>query len=108
MVSEAKLKRNLKIRKLCLNICVGESGDRLTPTVKVLKQPSGQTPIFSRACYTICSFFIRRTEKICRAKAEEILECQLKVCKYELSHERFSENGKFGFGIQEHIDLGIK
>ena len=27
--------RDLRIRKLCLNICVGESGDRLTRAGKV-------------------------------------------------------------------------
>ena len=29
--------RDLRIRKLCLNICVGESGDRLTRAGKVSK-----------------------------------------------------------------------
>lgn len=29
--------RDLHIRKLCLNICVGESGDRLTRAAKVMK-----------------------------------------------------------------------
>lgn len=31
-----------------------------------------------------------------------------KVKEYELHRENFSNTGNFGFGIQEHIDLGIK
>jgi len=31
--------RDLRIRKLCLNICVGESGDRLTRAGKVKSEP---------------------------------------------------------------------
>lgn len=41
-------------------------------------------------------------------KAEEILERGLKVKEYELKKRNFSETGNFGFGISEHIDLGIK
>jgi len=80
----------------------------------VLESLTGQTPVFSKARYTVRSFGIRRNEKIavhCTVrgpKAEEILERGLKVKEYELRRENFSENGNFGFGIQEHIDLGIK
>ena len=51
----------------------------------MLEQLSGQTPVFSKARYTVRSFGIRRNEKIAvqcivrGAKAEEILERGLKV-----------------------------
>lgn len=78
--------KELRIRKLCLNICVGESGDRLTRASKVLQSLVGQEPVYSKARYTVRSFSIRRNEKIAvhctvrGAMAEELLERGLKVC----------------------------
>ncbi|KAF6156438.1 hypothetical protein GIB67_001481 [Kingdonia uniflora] len=80
---------------------------------QVLEQLSGQTPVFSKARYTVRSFGIRRNEKIsCHVtmrgdKAMQLLESGLKVKEYELSRRNFSDTGCFGFGIQEHIDLGM-
>merc|ERR1712228_1111737 len=82
--------QEVRIQKLCINICVGESGDRLVRAGKVLEALTGQTPVFSKARYTVRSFGIRRNEKIavhCTVrgpKAEEILEKGLKVKEYEL------------------------
>jgi len=85
------------------------------------------------ARFTIRTFSIRRNEKIsCHVsvsgeKATQILDKGLAVKEYELKKANFSNSGKipacnvpsdspspwlftgnFGFGIQEHIDLGIK
>ena len=116
MASDDKqnLMREVKVDKLILNCCVGESGDRLTRAARVIEQITGQQPVYSKARYTLRTFGIRRNEKIaCHVtvrgeKALEILERGLKVKEYELLQKNFSETGNFGFGIDEHIDLGIK
>merc|ERR1711935_291660 len=106
--------REIKIEKLILNLCTGESGDKLTKAAKVLSDLSGQEPVESRARFTIRSFSIKRNEKIAvhvttrGAQAEELLQKALKVKEHELRKENFSDDGNFGFGIEEHIDLGIK
>merc|ERR1712178_353043 len=86
----------------------------MTKAGKVIEQLTGQRPIYGRARYTVRSFSIRRNEKIsCSVtirgeKAIELLEAGLKVKEFELIQKNFSATGNFGFGIEEHIDLGIK
>ena len=142
--------RAIYVDKLILNLCTGESGDKLTKAAKVLHDLTDQTPVESKAKYSIRTFGIKRNEKIAvhvtvrGEKAMELLKRGLKVKEYELRKRNFSQNGKstsslycvsadavhdtlflwflwqfylfiifatignFGFGIDEHIDLGIK
>merc|ERR1712060_942614 len=106
--------RAIRVEKLILNLCTGESGDKLTKAAKVLEDLTDQTPVESKARYTIRSFGIKRNEKIAvhvtvrGDKANELLKRGLRVKEFELRKKNFSNDGNFGFGIDEHIDLGIK
>ena len=95
--------RDIKVEKLILNLCTGESGDKLTKAAKVLSDLTGQTPVESKARFTIRTFSIRRNEKIAvhvtvrGKKAEELLKRGLKVKEFELRKKNFSNNGKFPY-----------
>jgi len=114
---EAEEKDSMKrivIDKIVVNCCVGESGDRLTRAARVLQELTDQEPVYGLARLTVRTFSIRRNEKIsCFVtvrgdKAEEILKKGLAVREYELPARNFARNGSFGFGVAEHIDLGLK
>ena len=95
--------RDIKVEKLILNLCTGESGDKLTKAAKVLEDLTGQKPLESKARFTIRTFSIRRNEKIAvhvtvrGKKAEELLKRGLKVREFELRKKNFSDNGKFPY-----------
>ena len=44
----ANVMRQLKVDKLIINCCVGESGDRLTRAAKVLEQLTDKKPVYSK------------------------------------------------------------
>uniref|UniRef100_A0A4W3GLP8 Large ribosomal subunit protein uL5 C-terminal domain-containing protein n=1 Tax=Callorhinchus milii TaxID=7868 RepID=A0A4W3GLP8_CALMI len=103
----------LRIRKFCLNICVGESWTDSSELLKCWRNSLVRPQCFPKRVTPCSPLAFRRNEKIAvhctirGAKAEEILEKSLKVQEYELRKNNSSNTGNFGFGIQEHIDLGI-
>ena len=92
--------RKIYVDKLILNLCTGESGDKLTKAAKVLEDLTDQKPVESKAKYSIRTFGIKRNEKIAvhvtvrGERAEELLKRGLKVKEYELRKRNFSNNGK--------------
>ncbi|KAI5178224.1 large subunit ribosomal protein L11e [Pancytospora epiphaga] len=114
MVADSNPMRTIRIAKLSINTCVKPKENRLDKAMKVLEQITGQKPFTSKSRLTIRGWGIRRNEKISTSvtvmgkKAYTLLENALKVKEFELPHGCFSNNGCFGFGISEHIDLDIK
>jgi len=49
-----------------------------------------------------------RSPQVRGETAANLLLSGLKVKEYELNAANFSNTGNFGFGIKEHIDLGVK
>ncbi|KAJ8909780.1 hypothetical protein NQ315_015340 [Exocentrus adspersus] len=91
-------------------------GCRKFPKQKIPEQQnySLSKPCTQQVKLPLEGFGIRRNEKIATyvtvrgAKAEELLTTALRVKEFEIKKSSFSNNGHFGFGIKEHIDLGIK
>lgn len=115
MSSDQKNKLNdIRVAKLCININPGSVGDQVTRASRVIEQLTKQKAMLARSHRTIPKFGIRRNDKIAAfvtvrgPQALQILDKALQVHDFEISQRCFSSSGNFGFGIKEHIDLGLK
>lgn len=104
-----------KVRKVTVNISVGQSGEPLEKAGKVLQQLTGQKPVKRKAKQTIRNFGIRKGEPIScvvtlrKEKALEFLTKVLQAVDNKISKNCFDNSGNFSFGIKEHIEIpGIK
>lgn len=100
-----------KIRKVTVNIAVGQSGEPLEKAAQVLEQLTGRKPVKRKAKQTIRDFGIREGEPIScvvtlrKEKAIEFLTKTLQAVDNKIPRKHFDNNGNFSFGIREHIEI---
>lgn len=101
--------QEIRIKKVVLNIGIGESGEKLERAKNLLEKLTKQKPIETKTKKRT-TFGTPKGRKIGvkvtlrNQKAEKILKRALKVKDNRLPKKCFTENG-FSFGIEEHIDL---
>lgn len=100
-----------RIAKVTVNVCLGESGERLLKVAEMLKKLTGQEPKLRRAKRTIREFGIKRGEPIAAAvtlrgeKALSFLKKALSAVGNRLKFSSFDEHGNVSFGIAEYVSI---
>jgi large subunit ribosomal protein L5 len=102
---------DLHIDKVVVHMGVGESGDKLSKAVDIMRAITRQTPVKSIAKKTQPAFGIRKGAPIgCRVTlrgtvARDFLATALDIIERRLFITQFDNKGNFSFGIEEHTDF---
>ncbi len=103
--------QGLYVDKVVVHMGVGESGDKLSKAIEIMKTITGHTPVKSIAKKTQPAFGVRKGAPIgCRvtlrgALAREFLETSLSIIDRRISRAQLDALGNFSFGIEEHTDF---
>ncbi len=107
--------RALRIRKVVVNIGVGESGERRTKAERVLQMVTHQKPVSTRSHSTNRDLGIRKGQEIGAKvtlrgdRAEEFLKRALGTRENRLDPDSVDRMGNFAFGIPDYTDFpGLK
>jgi large subunit ribosomal protein L5 len=98
----------LYIAKITVNIGVGEAGEKLTKSQKVLKSITGQNPIQTLSRTTNKDWGLRKRMPIgCKVTlrkelAKKFLIEALKTRDNRIADYAFDDQGNFSFGITDH------
>jgi large subunit ribosomal protein L5 len=98
------------VDKVVVHMGVGESGEKLSKAIDIMKTITGNTPVRTIAKKTQPAFGIRKGGPIgCRVtlrgeKARNFLETSLTIVEKKIFQTQFDRRGNFSFGIEEHTD----
>lgn len=107
--------RKPRIEKVVVNICVGESGEKLIKAEKVLQLVTDRKPVRTVSKTTNKDWGIKKGMFIgCKVtlrdeKAEKFLKDALWVRDNKIPDYSFDDNGNLSFGITDYTDFpGMK
>ncbi len=98
------------VDKVVVHMGVGESGEKLTNAIDIMKAITGNTPVKAIAKKTQPAFGISKGGPIgCKVtlrgvKAASFLETSLNIIERQIFSGQFDRMGNFSFGIEEHTD----
>lgn len=101
----------VKIGSVKINVSLGLAGDPLERAKTIIQNLTGQQPSDTIAKQTWRSWSIRKgqpvgcTVTIRGAPAYELLMRLFHAIDYQLKEKSIDNQGNFGFGISEHIDI---
>lgn len=102
--------KQIKIGKAVVNVGVGEVGENVEKAKKLVEKLTGSTAVKTESKDASKTFGLRSGLKIGAAttlrgeEAREFVEKALTAVE-EIEASQFDENGNFGFGVSEYIDV---
>ncbi|MFN3527658.1 MAG: 50S ribosomal protein L5 [Candidatus Altarchaeaceae archaeon] len=106
--------RKLLIKKIVINIGVGESGEKLSRAEKLLEILTGRKPVKTLCKKRIPAWHLKKGDKIgvkvtIRKNIDEMLRKLLDAVDFKVKESCFDRFGNFSFGIKSYIDIpGMK
>ena len=104
--------RKPKVASLTLHSCVGQSGEQLQKVKQIISSLAERDCAETRAKRTFREFGVRKDEPIGvivtirnQEQIKVLLPRLLDVRDFKMARRSFDNEGNFGFGITEHIDI---
>lgn len=103
--------KRIEIEKITLNIGVGEPGDRLDKSMKLMETITGAKPVQTKTMKRIPSWNLRpRLAIACKVtlrgkKATDVLKRLFSAVDNKILASKFDQTGNFSFGVSEYLNI---